>query len=64
MQDYDKAVFGIYDKKEVLIITISETDLPGSPALWSNSDAVIRFASDYFEMLWRKASREHIKMAQ
>jgi sugar-specific transcriptional regulator TrmB len=58
MQDHVDAVFGLYDKKEVFIITISETDLPGSPALWSNNEAMIRLASDHFEMLWRKASKE------
>jgi sugar-specific transcriptional regulator TrmB len=63
-QDHTKAVFGVYDKKEVFIITISKTDLPSSPALWSNNDAMVCLASDHFEMLWREASEAHIKIAQ
>jgi len=64
MQDHPKTVVGVYDKKEVFIITTSKTDLQGSPALWSNNHAMICLASDHFEMLWRKAIKEHIKMAQ
>jgi sugar-specific transcriptional regulator TrmB len=59
MQDHAKVVFGVYDKKEVFIITISETDLQSSPALWSNNDAMICLASNHFEMLWRKAIKVH-----
>jgi sugar-specific transcriptional regulator TrmB len=51
-----ETVFGIYDKSEVFIIVFSETDLPGSPALWSNSRSLIALAEDHFEMLWRTAN--------
>jgi hypothetical protein len=64
MQGHGKTVVGVFDKKEVFIVTISETDWPGSPALWSNNDVLIHLASEHFEMLWRKAIKEHIKMAQ
>ena len=57
MQGHVKAIFGVYDKKEVFIITVPETDLQNSPALWSNNDAMIGLASDHFEKLWRKASK-------
>ncbi len=56
---YPKTVFGIYDKKEVFIIVFSETDLPGSPALWSNSRSLIAMAEDHFEMLWRTAMKNY-----
>jgi len=56
MQEPAETVFAVYDKKEVLIITISETDLPNSPALWSNNYAMTCLALDHFEMLWRKSS--------
>jgi sugar-specific transcriptional regulator TrmB len=53
--DHPKTVFGIYDKKEVFIIAKSKTDLPGSPALWSNNPSLIALAKDYFETLWLTA---------
>jgi len=59
MRGHAKAVFGVFDMKEVIIITVSETDLQDSPALWSSNDAMISLALDYFEMLWRKASKAH-----
>jgi sugar-specific transcriptional regulator TrmB len=49
---YPKTVFGIYDKKEVFIIALSKTDLPGSPALWSNNPSLIGLAQDHFKILW------------
>jgi HTH-type transcriptional regulator, sugar sensing transcriptional regulator len=51
-----KTVFGIYDKKQVFVIVISKEDLLGSPALWSDNDALISLASDLFEVLWLTAS--------
>jgi sugar-specific transcriptional regulator TrmB len=55
---YPKTVFGIYDKKEVFIIVQSKTDLPGSPALWSNNHSLIGLAQDHFEILWLTAMKE------
>ncbi|MCW4046872.1 MAG: hypothetical protein NWE99_04840 [Candidatus Bathyarchaeota archaeon] len=49
---YPRTVLGIYDEKEVFIIVDPKTDLPGSPALWSNSSSLISLARDYFEVLW------------
>jgi len=49
---YPKTIFGVYDKKEVFIIAKSKTDLPGSPALWSNNPSLIDLVEDYFEKLW------------
>jgi len=48
-------VLGIYDKKEVFIIVDPKTDLPGSPALWSNNSSLIALAQDHFEILWLAA---------
>jgi sugar-specific transcriptional regulator TrmB len=47
-----QAIFGIYDGNEIFIVLQSKTDLPGSPALWSNNPSLIGLAKDYFEMLW------------
>jgi sugar-specific transcriptional regulator TrmB len=55
---YPETVFGIYDKKEVFIIAKSETDLPGSAALWSKNRSLISLAENYFEMLWLIAMAE------
>ena len=53
---YPNTVFGIYDKKELFVIVFSKTDLPSSPALWSNNNSLIALATDYFECLWNKAT--------
>lgn len=56
--DYPKTVFGIYDDKEVFVIALSKTDLPGSAALWSNNPSLIGLARDQFESLWLTAIEE------
>jgi sugar-specific transcriptional regulator TrmB len=53
-----KAIFGIYDQKEIFVILKSKTDLPGSPALWSNNPTLIDLVEDYFETLWLTAMEE------
>ena len=63
VNDRCKTVFGIYDRKEVFIIILSEKDLQGSPALWSNNAALISLASDHFEALWRKARKTYTEKA-
>jgi sugar-specific transcriptional regulator TrmB len=55
---YPKATFGIYDKKEIYLIAKSKTNLPGSPALWSNNQNLISVVQDYFEILWLTAMKE------
>jgi sugar-specific transcriptional regulator TrmB len=55
---HPKATFGIYDKKEIYLIAKSKTDLPGSPALWSNNQSLISAMEDYFEILWLTAMKE------
>jgi len=57
IRGYPNTVFGIYDRKEVYVIVVSKTDLPSSPALWSNDEALIALASDHFEMLWNTAAK-------
>ncbi|MEJ5327569.1 MAG: TrmB family transcriptional regulator [Candidatus Bathyarchaeia archaeon] len=54
------AVFGLYDKKEVFIITMPDADLRSSPALWSNNKPLITLVSEYFETLWEKASDQSV----
>jgi len=53
--NHPETVFGIYDKKEVFVIVFSKTDLPGSPALWSDNSSLIALTCNYFELLWREA---------
>jgi sugar-specific transcriptional regulator TrmB len=55
---YPKTIFGIYNKKEAFIIAKSKTDLPGSPALWSNNPSLMSVVQDYFEILWLTAMEE------
>jgi sugar-specific transcriptional regulator TrmB len=55
MRQLPETVYGIYDSNEMSIILFPRKDLPNSPALWSNSDPLIKLASDHFEMLWSKA---------
>ncbi len=50
-----KTCFGIYDRKEIIIVAISKSGFKGSPALWSNSSALVALGLDHFEELWRKA---------
>ena len=57
---YPKTIFGIYDKREIFIIVLSKTDLPGSPALWSNNPSLIALVEDHFETLWLTALKEPI----
>ena len=52
---YPKTIFGIYDKKELFIIAKSKTDLPGSPALWSDNQSLISGFQDCFERRWLTA---------
>jgi sugar-specific transcriptional regulator TrmB len=55
MRQLPETVYGIYDNSEMSIILFPRKDLPNSPALWSNSNTLIKLASDHFEMLWNKA---------
>lgn len=50
------SVFGVYDKREIFIISMPEADLKSSPALWSNSTSLVLLVSEYFEMLWANAT--------
>lgn len=45
-------ILGIYDDKEVSIATNPETDLKDSPLLWSDNNALVALAKDYFEKSW------------
>ncbi len=56
IEKYPETVFGIYDGKEVSMMTVPKTDLQGSPGLWSSNAALISLVKDYFERLWREAT--------
>lgn len=55
---HPETVFGIYDKKELFVVAMSKTDLPGSSALWSKNPSLISLAQNYFEMLWLASKEE------
>jgi sugar-specific transcriptional regulator TrmB len=55
---FPKAIFGIYDEKEIFLVLKSKTDLPSSPALWSKNPTLIALAEDYFDILWLTAMKE------
>jgi sugar-specific transcriptional regulator TrmB len=58
MPHYPEAVFGIYDGKEIFMVIKSKTDLPSSPALWSNNPSLISLAKGYFKILWLASIEE------
>ncbi len=47
-----KARFGIYDDKEAFITVLNAPNAWGSPALWSNNQAILFILKDYFEIKW------------
>ncbi len=49
-------IFGVYDRKEVSMMTLSRTDLQGSPGLWSTNDALISLGRKHFETLWHQSA--------
>jgi sugar-specific transcriptional regulator TrmB len=51
-------VFGIYDNRELFVIIDPKSDLPGSPALWTNNQSLISLVQDYFNMLWQSAEEK------
>jgi hypothetical protein len=50
--NHPKEIPRIYDGKEVSIAENPKLELEESPLLWSDSDALISLARDYFEILW------------
>jgi sugar-specific transcriptional regulator TrmB len=52
--DKPKTYFSIFDRKEILIVAISQSGFKSSPVLWSNSSALVALGLDHFEELWRK----------
>lgn len=55
--NHPETIFGIYDQKQMFLIVFAKTDLPGSSALWSNNQCMIRLASQRFETLWHTAEK-------
>lgn len=51
-----KAIFGIYDQKNVMIVVDPLLDLPGaSHSLWTNNVSLISLIQMSFETLWKRA---------
>jgi sugar-specific transcriptional regulator TrmB len=53
-----ETIFGVYDEKEVFIVTSSGKDLPGAPALWSTNPSLIALAENCFKSLWQTATED------
>lgn len=52
-----KAIFAIYDRREVIVGTSGE-DVPYKyPALWSNNKNLVDLSQDHFECLWKRAEK-------
>jgi len=58
IRDFPAVILGIYDKKETLIVINPETDLPGSPALWSSNISIIALVDEYFKISWLTAMEQ------
>ena len=52
LQTFPKCVMGIYDRKEIFVITDRTAGLQDSPALWSTCSNLVDALEDYFEILW------------
>jgi len=48
-----KAVFSIWDKKAVLIVTSQIGTQSQTPTLWSNNNNILSLCQDYFDHLWK-----------
>lgn len=53
-----RTIFAIYDQKQIVITARAETDFQSSPALWSNSSALVALGLDHFEELWKQAKQQ------
>jgi sugar-specific transcriptional regulator TrmB len=52
-----ETVFGLYDERELFVIVEPKKDISASPALWTNNPSLIGLAKDYFNMLWKTATK-------
>lgn len=51
-----KAIFGIYDRRKLMILVDPLFDAPGaSPSLWTNNRSLIALAQENFDNLWRRS---------
>lgn len=48
-------IIGIFDNKEVCIITSPYLKIEDSPALWTNHNSLVELAQSYFETIWNKS---------
>ena len=49
------SIIGVFDNKEVLIITSPTFDLNEAPALWSNNPSLVELTKTYFDCMWTKS---------
>ena len=59
-----KENFWIYDGKEVLVSTCPAYDYKQVPVLWTTAMPLIRISENYFNTLWKKASKAVVKIAK
>jgi hypothetical protein len=59
-----KENFWIYDEKEVLVSTCPVQDYKQVPVLWTTATPLIGISENYFNTLWKKASKVVAKIAK
>lgn len=59
-----KENFWIYDQKEVLVSTCPVHDYKQVPVLWTTATPLIGISENYFNTLWKKASKVVAKIAK
>lgn len=59
IKENPKAIFGIYDRKKLMLLVDPVCDVPGSsPSLWTNNQRLIALIHEYFDNLWENAKEE------
>ncbi len=61
MQASPKALLGIYDKKDLMIIDAPDSDMNSSSSMWTSTKSIVTLSQSYFENLWLKSSKEPIQ---
>ncbi len=61
MQASPKALLGIYDKKDLMIIDGPDSDMNSSSSMWTSTKSIVTLSQSYFENLWLKSSKEPIQ---
>jgi sugar-specific transcriptional regulator TrmB len=52
------ALLAIFDRKEIVVIEDSPSNLNKNPALWTNNENLVTISQNYFDSLWLKTKNE------